>query len=99
MLVQELERFNSLINLMRNSLVKLSRALKGEIGMSGELDELSAALLNGFLPNSWRRLTPQAEKPLGSWIDYFTKRDEQYRKWVDDEPRVMWLSGLHIPEI
>ena len=98
-LVQELERFNSLINLMRNSLVNLSRALKGEIGMSGELDELSAALLNGFLPNSWRRLTPQTEKPLGSWIDYFTKRDEQYRKWVDDEPRVMWLSGLHIPEI
>jgi dynein heavy chain, axonemal len=98
-LVQELERFDNLILLMRNSLNNLYRALKGEIGMSGELDELSAALMNGFLPESWRRLTPQTEKPLGSWIDYFTKRDEQYKKWVEnDEPRVMWLSGLHIPE-
>ena len=98
-LVQELERFNILILMMTNSLNNLFRALKGEIGMSGELDELAAALINGFLPESWRRLTPQTEKPLGSWIDFFTKRDEQYRKWVEsDEPRVMWLSGLHIPE-
>ncbi|OMJ92498.1 hypothetical protein SteCoe_4738 [Stentor coeruleus] len=98
-LVQELERFNNLILLMNSSLNNLHRALRGEIGMSSELDELSAALLNGFLPESWRRLTPQTEKPLGSWIDFFTKRDEQYRKWVEtDEPRVMWLSGLHIPE-
>jgi len=98
-LVQELERFNILILMMRNSLNNLFRALKGEIGMSGELDELAAALINGFLPESWRRLTPQTEKPLGSWMDFFTKRDEQYKKWVDsDEPRVMWLSGLHIPE-
>ena len=51
-LVQELERFNKLILLMTNSLNNLYRALKGEIGMSGELDELSAALMNGFLPES-----------------------------------------------
>ena len=98
-LVQELERFNNLILLMRSSLNNLFRALKGEIGMSGELDELSAALMNGFLPESWRKLTPQTEKPLGSWIDFFTKRDEQYKRWIEnDEPRVVWLSGLHIPE-
>lgn len=98
-LVQELERYNNLILLMSTSLNNLHRALKGEIGMSGELDDLSAALMNGFLPESWRKLTPQTEKPLGSWIDFFTKRDDQYKKWVEnDEPRVMWLSGLHIPE-
>jgi len=26
--------------------------------MNSELDELSICLLNGFLPNSWRRLAP-----------------------------------------
>lgn len=98
-LMQELERFNVLIKLMQSTLFNLVRALKGEIGMSNELDELSFALLNGFLPNSWRKLTSQTKKPLSAWIDYFIRRNKQYHRWKDEgEPRVMWLSGLHIPE-
>jgi dynein heavy chain, axonemal len=49
-LFQELERFNRLIFKMADSLFNLKRALKGEIGMSGELDELSISLFNAFLP-------------------------------------------------
>jgi dynein heavy chain, axonemal len=40
------------------SLFSLKRALKGEIGMSSDLDELSVSLFNGFLPAMWRRLAP-----------------------------------------
>ena len=50
-LFQELERFNILIQRMSDSLINLRRALKGEIGMSGDLDELSLSLFNGFLPS------------------------------------------------
>ena len=50
-LLQELERFNILIQKMSDSLINLRRALKGEIGMSQELDELSLSLFNGFLPS------------------------------------------------
>ena len=51
--------------------MNLKRALKGEIGMSTELDELSVSLFNGFLPLMWRRLAPQTEKKLGSWMSHF----------------------------
>lgn len=73
-LFQELERINKLMEKITSSLFDLKRALVGEIGMSSELDELSLSLLNGFLPGSWRRLAPQTEKKLGSWMSHLTKR-------------------------
>jgi dynein heavy chain len=52
----------------------LKRALKGEIGMSQELDNLSNSLYNGFLPSIWARLAPQTEKKLGAWMEHFAGR-------------------------
>jgi len=98
-LLQELERWNILVKKMAASLVDLQRALVGEIGMSDELDSLGDSLFNGFLPSMWRRLAPDTQKPLGSWMGHFLRRHGQYDTWIDHgEPAVMWLSGLHIPE-
>ena len=57
--------------MINTTLNNLRRALKGEIGMSQELDDLSGALFNGFLPEAWARLAPQTEKKLGSWMEHF----------------------------
>jgi len=57
-LFQELERFNKLIDKIESTIINLKRALKGEIGMSSDLDDLSLSLLNGFLPNIWGKLAP-----------------------------------------
>lgn len=54
-----------------NSLNNLKKALKGEIGMSAELDELASSIFNGFLPSIWARLAPATEKKLGSWNNHF----------------------------
>uniref|UniRef100_A0A0G4IFQ9 AAA+ ATPase domain-containing protein n=1 Tax=Chromera velia CCMP2878 TaxID=1169474 RepID=A0A0G4IFQ9_9ALVE len=98
-LVQEVARFQILINRMTSSLLDLKRALAGEIGMSAELDELGSSLLNGFLPPAWARLAPATMKPLGSWMAHFQKRQAQYEGWASHgEPPVFWLSGLHIPD-
>lgn len=99
-LLQELERWNKLVIKMHESLTELGRALQGIVGMSNELDDLAAALFNGFLPDTWRRLAPQTQKGLGSWMAHFQRRFEQYTRWVNEgqDPKVMWLSGLHIPE-
>ena len=36
---------------------------------------------------------------LSPWITWLLRRNAQYRNWVENgEPKVMWLSGLHIPE-
>jgi dynein heavy chain len=70
-LFQEIERFNILILRIDSTLNNLKRALKGEIGMSGDLDDLSLSLFNGFLPAMWRKLAPQTEKKLGAWMVHF----------------------------
>ncbi|XP_072367150.1 dynein axonemal heavy chain 10 isoform X2 [Scyliorhinus torazame] len=98
-LLQELERFNLLIDRMSRSLMELQRALAGEVGMSSELDEVARALFNGHIPAIWRRLAPDTLKSLGNWMIHFKRRFDQYMSWVEEgEPNVMWLSGLHIPE-
>ncbi|NWX90356.1 DYH10 protein, partial [Nothoprocta pentlandii] len=98
-LLQELERFNKLIIRMAKSLAELQRALAGEVGMSSELDDVARALFNGQIPGIWRRLAPDTLKTLGNWMIFFRNRYQQYSTWVNEsEPKVMWLSGLHIPE-
>jgi len=73
-LFQELERFSLLIIKISETLGNLKKALNGEIGMNAELDDLSYSLLNGFLPASWRKLAPQTQKKLGSWMIHFQRR-------------------------
>ena len=98
-LLQELERFNKLVVRMGSSIKELKRALKGEIGMSADLDILGNSFFNGFLPPMWSKMAPQTEKNLVNWISHFERRYEQYKNWVEvEEPKVIWLSGLHIPE-
>ncbi|XP_077456872.1 dynein axonemal heavy chain 10-like [Stigmatopora argus] len=98
-LLQELGRFNKLVVRMKLSLAELQRALAGEVGMSSELDEVARSLFNGQIPAIWKMLAPDTLKSLGNWMIHFRRRFEQYKSWVDSaEPKVMWLSGLHIPE-
>jgi dynein heavy chain len=98
-LLQELDRYNLVLVRMRISLVELKRALTGEVGMSADLDALGGSLFNGQLPDMWRKLCPATQKGLGSWLTHFERRNAQYRDWLENgEPKVMWLSGLHIPQ-
>jgi dynein heavy chain len=98
-LLQELERWNLLVIKMAVTLADLQRAFRGEIGMSDDLDALGGSLFNGFIPQMWKRLMPNTQKPLGSWMSHFLDRYTQYDLWIaHGEPKVIWLSGLHIPE-
>ncbi|KAK3924935.1 Dynein heavy chain 10, axonemal [Frankliniella fusca] len=98
-LLQELARFNRLIQCMHSTLSSLRKALAGEIGMNSILDNVASSLYNGQLPDEWRRYAPATCKSLGSWMQHFERRNEQYHSWtIGGDPMVMWLSGLHIPE-
>lgn len=46
-LVQEVEKYNALLNTMIVHLRDIKRALAGEIGMSEELDGIGTALFTG----------------------------------------------------
>lgn len=67
--------------------------------MNADLDSLANSFFNGFLPPGWAGKAPPTEKNLVNWIKHFTERNQQYKDWVEiEEPKVIWLSGLHIPE-
>jgi dynein heavy chain len=99
-LLQEVERWNNLLQVMKSSLINLKRALIGEIGMSNKLEELSLALLKGVLPEVWIEVIPQTKLNLANWLTHFQRRYEQYSQWIETgtDPVVIWLAGLHIPE-
>uniref|UniRef100_A0A8W7PMI7 AAA+ ATPase domain-containing protein n=1 Tax=Anopheles coluzzii TaxID=1518534 RepID=A0A8W7PMI7_ANOCL len=69
-LLQELERYNRLIQRMEHTLHQLRKALAGEIGMDAVLDNVAHALFNGQLPDDWRKLAPATCKQLGDWIEH-----------------------------
>lgn len=52
-LVQELERVNVLLTVIRSSLLSLQKAVKGLAVMSPELDEVASAMFVGRVPELW----------------------------------------------
>ncbi|KYN03638.1 Dynein heavy chain 10, axonemal, partial [Cyphomyrmex costatus] len=98
-LFQELERFNKLIETITRTLNQLRKSIAGEIRMDVVLENISMALYNGMLPKEWAKLAPDTRKNLAGWMDHFQKRINQYTNWSGaNEPVVLWLSGLHVPE-
>jgi dynein heavy chain len=97
-LTQEIERYNMLNDKMTETLADLISSLKGEIAMNAEIEEIMNSIYNGLLPKQWRILAPETQKSLLNWLEHFRKRYNQYLDWFEHgEPKVMWLSGLHIP--
>jgi hypothetical protein len=66
----------------------------GEIGFSASLEELSTSLYNGKLPPAWARLNPATEKPLGPWMTWFSRRQQQYK--VRQLECIAFLLSWHV---
>lgn len=52
-LVQEVQRVNSLLTVVRNSLTDLGKAVRGLALMSADLDAVGKALFDGKVPAMW----------------------------------------------
>jgi len=94
-LVQELLRFNRLLDVVQKSLRDLQRAIKGEVVMSPELEKVGEAMFNLQVPALWSAVSYPSLKPLGSWIADLLDRLSFFRAWIDrGQPNVYWLSGF-----
>ena len=70
-LIQESQRFNNLLNVMRKSLKDLIDAIQGLVTMSSTLDSMYQSLLNNRVPLLWEENAYPSLKPLASWIRDF----------------------------
>jgi dynein heavy chain len=94
-LVQELLRFNKLLSTMRSSLASLQRALKGEVLMSEELEQMGDALFDNRVPKQWMRVSFASLKPLAGWVADLSQRLNMFTSWLaNGPPGAFWISGF-----
>jgi len=94
-LVQELNRFNNLLTVIRSTLINLGKAVKGLALMSAELDQVGRALFDGKVPGTWLKKSFPSLKPLGPYVKEVLERVVFFQDWVDQgPPTVYWISGF-----
>eukprot|EP00898_Chlorokybus_atmophyticus_P006606 jgi/Chlat1/6947/Chrsp52S06617 len=98
-LMQEMERFNRLLERLRATLTELVKAIKGLVVMSGELETMYTSMLNNQVPTIWASVAYPSLKPLSSWVRDFQDRFSFMRSWLEKgDPACFWMPGLFFPQ-
>ena len=98
-LVQEVERFNKLLNYISEYVLDLEKAVKGELVMTEELEQSYYSILNNQVPQSWAKLAYPSLKNLAGWYLDLQVRVTFFRTWyMDTNPSTYLLSAFFFPQ-
>lgn len=96
-LLQELDRYNKLLQCIHTFLDALERGIEGAVVITPELENVYSAILLNKVPKAWSFCYPSS-KPLASWTQELQMRCEQLCKWANvGLPTVFWLTGFTYP--
>ncbi|XP_030578556.1 dynein heavy chain 2, axonemal [Archocentrus centrarchus] len=97
-LLQEIQRYNSLLNTIILSLVELQKGIKGFVVMSPSLEQTFNCIHDARVPPLWEKAYPSL-KPLAAWTRDLCQRVDQFARWAQttQPPNLFWLSGFTFP--
>merc|ERR1711865_1150792 len=99
-LVQEVIRYNRMLDLMVVDLKQIQLGLKGVVVMSAELEAAAASLYNNTTPESWMGKGYPSLKPLAAWVTDLVKRMDFVQGWIQNGiPPIFWLPGFFFPQV
>ena len=94
-LQQELLRFNNLLKVVNATLIEVQKAIKGLVLLSGDLEAMGNAMINGAVPAQWTAVSYPSLKPLGGWVSDLVQRLDFFKTWIaNGPPPVFWLPGF-----
>jgi len=103
-LFQEIQRFQSILNIVRGTMVSMIDAIEGTIIMTPDLVDAINAVYDFRVPHKWLYdptgveiswLTPS----LSGWIKGLLDRYHQLNSWISKErPPSFWLTGFFNPQ-
>jgi dynein heavy chain len=94
-LIQEMIRFNRLIQVVLVSLVNVQKAIKGLVVLSSDLEDVCKSILVGKIPTMWAARSYPSLKSLASYITDLVTRIKFFQTWFDtNRPVVFWMSGF-----
>lgn len=98
-LVQELQRYNSLVELIVSSLASLLKTLHGEQLASTATEQLFGSVLLGEVPERWLKVSYPSQRSLTGYITDLRQRLATFESWVSNgPPTVFWLPGFYSPQ-
>lgn len=80
-------------------MINVGKAIKGEVPLSLELEEVSVSLFNNAVPEAWHKRAYPSLKPLASWVQDFFARLKFIQDWIDNgAPPIFWISGFYFTQ-
>ncbi|CAE7742405.1 unnamed protein product, partial [Symbiodinium necroappetens] len=98
--LQESDRMNVLVGMIRNSLTELELGISGALNITEGMEALSTSLQLNRVNDSWQKLAYPSLKPLSGWFADLLSRMEQLVEWTNERSGLLksiWISGLFNP--
>ncbi len=76
-LLQEIQRYNLLLDIIRNHLIDLEKGIQGLVVMSSELDDIFVAIYENHVPVQWQSVSgsskPNPNRFLSRMLTYLIR--------------------------